>query len=283
MLADAPPFEVPYQNAKDPINNQIEYFPEFANYQIYEGKFIPEKKNSGLIDAFRFVGSGLGSLATYLGSKYQEHDMNNKLIEGGAATLKGLAVAGKMLYKIAKPVVKYASIRAVQGVGYLCKQAEFQLSDDEYDDNEEDEEDKKVKKNENKNEKKKNKKNKKKKKKDKEITINPETNNSFVLIDGNNYLFEPCVDYPSFESINKIQNNNYNNNNQNYDINYNNQNNNINNNYQNNNINNNYQNNNINNNMNMNPLPINNNQKPEFVIPPGLDCSEASIIGEKEI
>ena len=257
MLADAPPFEIPYQNAKDPINNQIEYFPEFANYQIYEGKFIPKKSNSGLIDAFRFVGSGLGSMATYLGSKYQEYDMNNKLIEGGAATLKGLAVAGKILYKIAKPVVKYASIRAVQGVGYLCKQAEFQLSDDEYDDDEEDEEDKKVKDNKNKKEKKKK---NKKKKSDKQITNNPEANNSFVLIDGNNYLFEPCVDYPSFESINKIQNNNYNNN-QNYDINYNNQ----------------------NNNMNMNPPPINNNQKPEFVIPPGLDCSEASIIGEKEI
>ena len=131
VLADAPPFEIPYEVAKEPINNGIIYFPEFENYQIYEGKLKVEKnKNSGFIDAFRFVGSGLGSMATYLGSKYQEYDMNNKLIEGGAATLKGLAVAGKMLYKIAKPVVKYASIRAVQGVGYLCQQAEFQLSDD---------------------------------------------------------------------------------------------------------------------------------------------------------
>ena len=273
-MADAPPFEIPYEYAKDPINNNIIYFPEFENYQIYEGKVIPEKKNSGLIDAFRFVGNGLGSMATYLGSKYQEHDMNNKIIDGGVATLKGLATAGKFLFKLAKPVVKYASIRAVQGVGYLCKQAEFQLSDDENDDDEEEEEEnKKDKKNENKT--KKTKKNKKKKDENK----NMEPNNSFVLLDNNNqgnslclkegqYIFEPCVDYPSFESINKIQNNNF------YNIN------------QNNDINNNNQNNYMNNNMNMSPsTPINNNQivKPDYVIPPGLDSSshENSIIGEK--
>ena len=265
MLADDPPFEVPYQNAKDPVNIPANYFPEFANYQIYEGKFIPEKKNSGLIDAFRFVGSGLGSMATYLISKYQEHDMNDKLIKGGAATLKGLATVGNKLFEIAKPVVKYASIRAIQGVGYLCKQAEFQLSDDEYDDDDEedDEEDNKIKNKENKNEKKKKK--KKKKKGKKEIT-NVEPNNSFVLIDGNNYLIEPCIDYPSFESINKVQNNNYNNDNQNYGGDYNNPNN---------------INFNINNKMNMNPPPVNYNPKPDYVIPPGLDCSETSIIGEK--
>ena len=79
-------------------------------------------------------------MATYLGDKYQEHDMGTKIINGGTATLKGLAQAGKFIYKLSKPVVKYASIRAVQGVGYLCKQAEFQLSDDENDDDDDDEE-----------------------------------------------------------------------------------------------------------------------------------------------
>ena len=81
VLADAPPFEIPYEVAKEPINNQIIYFPEFENYQIYEGKVKIEKKNHfGYIDAFRFVGNGLGSLATYLGEKYQEYDMNNKIM-----------------------------------------------------------------------------------------------------------------------------------------------------------------------------------------------------------
>ena len=81
-------------------------------------------------------------MANYLGDKYQEYDMGNKILDGGAATLKGLAQAGKFMYKISKPVVKYASIRAVQGVGYLCKQAEFQLSDDENDDDDEEEDEK---------------------------------------------------------------------------------------------------------------------------------------------
>jgi hypothetical protein len=73
-------------------------------------------------------------MATYLGSKYQEYDMGNKIIDGGAATLKGLSEAGKFIYKLSKPVVKYASIRAIRGVGYLCKQAEFQLSENDSDD-----------------------------------------------------------------------------------------------------------------------------------------------------
>ena len=121
-MADIPPFEVPYEYAKEPINNQAIYFPEFENYQIFVGRYKPEKKDPGLIDAFRYVGSGLGSMANYLGDKYQEYDMNNKIIDGGAATLKGLGIAGKSLYKIAKPVAKYATIRTVQGVGYLCDQ-----------------------------------------------------------------------------------------------------------------------------------------------------------------
>ena len=164
VLADIPPFESPFDVAKDPINNNVIYFPEFQNYQIYQGTLKPEKKKtSGYLDAFRYVGSGLGSMASYLANKYQEYDMNDKLIKGGALAAKGIAAAGNLLYKIAKPVVKYASIRTVQGVGYLCKQAEYQLSDDENDDEEEEEEEEK---DDNKN-KDKNKINKKKKKKKK--------------------------------------------------------------------------------------------------------------------
>ena len=271
VLADAPPFEIPYEVAKEPINNGIIYFPEFENYQIYEGKLKVEKnKNSGFIDAFRFVGSGLGSLATYLGNKYQEYDMNNKIIKGGAATLKGLATAGKFIYNLSKPVVKYAGIRAVQGVGYLCQQAEFQLSDDEKDDDEEEEEEDE-KQNTNKgNKKEKKKKKKKSKKKQKEEEEKKEINNnnnldSYCLKEGD-YIFEPCIDYPTFESINRVdhfQNDNNNVINNNFNIN------NFNNNVQNE-IKDNYQNN-------------NNIIKPDYVVPPGLDSSshENSIVGEK--
>ena len=273
VLADAPPFEIPYEVAKEPINNNIIYFPEFENYQIYEGNFKPEKKSKGYVDAFRFVGNGLGSMANYFGNKYQEYDMNNKIIQGGIATFKGLAAAGKFLYKLSKPIIKYASIRTVQGVGYLCKQAEFQLSDDEGDDSEEEEDEKQEKNNNNK---KTNKKKKKKKKNEEsknknEINNNQNNNNqdSLCLKEGE-YIFEPCIDYPTFESINRVnETNNVNNNNNNI----------IDNNF---NINN-FNENNIQN--EFKPNYQNNNQiiTPDYVIPPGLESSshENSIVGEK--
>ena len=273
VLADAPPFEIPYEVAKEPINNNIIYFPEFENYQIYEGNFKPEKKSKGYVDAFRFVGNGLGSMANYFGNKYQEYDMNNKIIQGGIATFKGLAAAGKFLYKLSKPIIKYASIRTVQGVGYLCKQAEFQLSDDEGDDSEEEEDEKQEKNNNNK---KTNKKKKKKKKNEEsknknEINNNENNNNqdSLCLKEGE-YIFEPCIDYPTFESINRVnETNNVNNNNNNI----------IDNNF---NINN-FNENNIQN--EFKPNCQNNNQiiTPDYVIPPGLESSshENSIVGEK--
>ena len=265
VLADAPPFEIPYEVAKEPINNQIIYFPEFENYQIYEGKVKIEKKNHfGYIDAFRFVGNGLGSLATYLGEKYQEYDMNNKIIKGGAATLKGLAAAGKFIYKLSKPIVKYASIRTVQGIGYLAQQAEYQLSDD--DGEEEEDEDKNTNKGNNKDKKKK----KKKKKKDEDLTVSKNSENgnqnSFCLQEGD-YIFQPCIEYPTFESINKVSDTNHNNNN-----------------IINDNINiNNYINNNAQNEINENYKINNKIITPDYVIPPGLESSshESSIIGEK--
>ena len=255
VLADEPPYEIPYEVAKDQINTDIIYFPEFQNYQIYKGNYKPDpKKNSGYIEAFRFVGNGLGSMATYLGSKYQEYDMNNKIINGGISTFKGLAAAGKFLYKLSKPIVKYASVKTIQGVGYLCQQAEHQLSDNENNNKEENEK-------ENKDGKKENNKNNLDNKK--EIGNNQ---NSFYLNEGE-YIFEPCIDYPTFESINRVNNNDNNNFNINNNININNINEN---NYQSD-INKVYQN--------------NNNQiiKPDYVIPPGLDSSshENSIIGEK--
>ena len=44
VLADLPPEIVPEQFAKDPIVNEIIYFPEFQNYQIYVGNFNLQKK-----------------------------------------------------------------------------------------------------------------------------------------------------------------------------------------------------------------------------------------------
>ena len=274
-MADSPPIEIPYECAKDQIYNQVLYFPEFQNYQIYKGNLEPEKNTSAL-DAFRYVGNGMGSMANYLGQKYMEYDMNTKLVNGGAATLKGLATVGKFLYKITKPVVKYASIRAIQGVGYLCKVAEEQMNDIDENENEEDEKETPEKDTKNK----KNKKEKKTKKINKNDNKNEDTKNTIknsYSSDNSNISnttedenLKASCDFPSLGSIIAASNNNNNNNNI-----YPNQNNNYNG-YPN-------QNNNFYPNPNQNIINI--NISPNFVVPVGLESSshENSIVGEKKI
>ncbi len=60
----------------------------------------------------------MGSLASFLGNKYQEYDINNKLKAGGSATLKGLTTAGNYLYDLSKPIAN----KAVEGMGTLYNQ-----------------------------------------------------------------------------------------------------------------------------------------------------------------
>ena len=72
-------------------------------------------------------------MASFFGNKYEEYDMNKKIINGGEATLKGLASAGNSLYQVAKPVVKNVTKKAVQGVEYLCEQILCHLSDNKKD------------------------------------------------------------------------------------------------------------------------------------------------------
>ena len=95
-----------------PIDSKKIYFPEFENYKIFEGKTKIENPES--------VGNGLGSMASFFGGKYQQYDIGSKIKNGGAATLKGLSFVGHYLYELSKPL-KYASDKAVEGVGYLYK------------------------------------------------------------------------------------------------------------------------------------------------------------------
>ena len=216
------------------------------------------------------MGNGLGCMGNYIAEKYQENDMNNKIIEGGVATAKGMAVVGKALYKIAKPVIKYASIKAIQGIGYLCNQTVKMLSEGE---GEAEEKDKKEDEKEDKTE------------KDQKIEQNNYNQNNqnnqnkqnygLDLPDGGQLIFQQSVDYPTYESIDRIYKNNNNENN-------NNNNNDNNNNIMENNLNNDI---NINNFQNQNNINIiynnkyNNNQvkRPDYSAARGLDYS---IIGE---
>jgi len=291
VLADIPPFEIPFEVAKDPINNNVIYFPEFQNYQIYEGKIKPEKSKSGYLEAFRYIGKGLGSMASYLASKYQEYDMNDKLLKGGGLAAQGLVGAGKLLYKnVAKPAIK----GTLKGIGYMCNLAANNITDDnnEKENNQVNNKDNNHGNNQNNNHG--NNQNNNQDNSPGNIQINNQDNypinnqdnypinnqdnyqinnqdnnqiNNLYPMEGN-YSPELTQSLPSYESvikINEAQNNNNDIINNNFNIN------NFNgNNFQQNNFNQNFQNN--------NQIP-----QPNYVIPPGLDSSshENSIIGEK--
>ena len=289
VLADVPPFEIPYEVAKDPINNNVIYFPEFQNYQIYEGKIKPEKNKSGYLEAFRYIGRGLGSMASYLASKYQEYDMNNKLLKGGGLAAQGLAGAGKLLYKnVAKPAIK----GTLHGIGNLFNMAANNFSDEN---------------NEKDNNQNNNQGNNQNNNQDNNIIINQGNSPGNIQINNqNNYPINNQDNYPINNQnnypINNQDNNQINNNLYPMEGNYNpslsqslpsyesvirineqqNNNNDI---INTNNINiNNFNENNFQNNFNQNVQNINNQiPKPNYVIPPGLDSSslDNSIVGEK--
>ena len=138
-------------------------------------------------------------MGNYIAEKYQENDMNNKLIEGGLIAAKGVGVVGKAVYKVAKPVVKFTTIKAIQGIGYLCNQAVKLLSDTDTEnkDKTEDEKGEKIEED----------------KKIEQINPNPiNQQNSLDLPDGGQLVFQQSEEYPTFESIDRIYKNNNNNN-----------------------------------------------------------------------
>jgi hypothetical protein len=105
-LAEEPPLEIPLESAKEINNNQKINFPEFENYEIYEGKNKVEKDPGKLVHAFRYVGKGLGNMKTY----FEEKEIGSKIKTGGTATLNGISKAGNFLYGKTK-----------EGIGYLYK------------------------------------------------------------------------------------------------------------------------------------------------------------------
>jgi hypothetical protein len=114
-LAEEPPKEIPLESAKDIIYSQEINFPEFENYEIFEGSTIVEKDPGKLVQAFRYVGKGLGSMKKY----FEESDISSKLKSGGEATLNGISKAGSFLYNLSMPIYNYTSGKAKEGFGYL--------------------------------------------------------------------------------------------------------------------------------------------------------------------
>ena len=114
-----------------PIDSQKIYFPEFENYQIFEGKTKVENPEKSYVEAFRYVGNGLGSMASFFG----QYNIGTKIKNGGVATLKGLSSVGHYLYELSKPTMKYASDKTVEGVSYLYRKISGNNKDEDNKDN----------------------------------------------------------------------------------------------------------------------------------------------------
>ena len=114
-MAEEPPKEIPLESAKEIIYSQEINFPEFENYETFEGRTIVEKDPGKLVQAFRYVGKGLGSMKKY----FEESDISSKLKSGGEATLNGISKAGSFLYNLSMPIYNYASGKTKEGFGYL--------------------------------------------------------------------------------------------------------------------------------------------------------------------
>ena len=188
VLADEPPNEIDNKSLLDNIDVNINYFPEFENYKIFQGKNILQYNNhSNLINLFRLIGSG----AYYIHHKLDENEIYKKSFNNTIYLLNGVKEGGKILYKTTKPVFKYLSIKTIQGIGYLCRKVI-----DELDDNKNNNNNTNNTYNENNN-------------------CNIDVNDFFNV---NNYVITPNLDFPTFEEImmaNESENYNNCNNNQN--------------------------------------------------------------------
>ena len=91
ILAEEPPKPLDYKEAKKKCNLNIIYFPEFENYQLYKGEFLPDKNNS-------------------ISGKIRRRTKSAADIVGSA---------GVLIYKAGKPVISLIGRSAYKGVNFL--------------------------------------------------------------------------------------------------------------------------------------------------------------------
>ena len=167
VLCDEPPDEIDNNLIHEKCDLSIIYFPEFENYKIFVGQNLPEKNNKmSLINIFRAIGNGLNNSKNYINNKIIEHDIKNKVLNGGIGLFNGIVGATKYIFKASKPFVKYITIKSCQGIGYLSNKVVDNLKDESID-------------NENK------------------------IGDNFFCV--NDYVFNPSNEFPTYDEITKGQ------------------------------------------------------------------------------
>ena len=92
---DEPPQPLYNEVAKDPINENIIYFPEFKNYQIFKGHFVNKGNNK------------------------DSNSVGNKIWEGTKTTFDVMKTTSGFIYNTSKPIVSFLGKTAFSGLKYV--------------------------------------------------------------------------------------------------------------------------------------------------------------------
>jgi len=93
---DEPPQPLYNEVAKDPINENVIYFPEFENYQIFKGHFVNKGSNNN-----------------------DSNSVGNKIWEGTKTTLGVMKTTSGVIYETSKPIVSFLGKTAFNGLKFV--------------------------------------------------------------------------------------------------------------------------------------------------------------------
>lgn len=111
-LAEEPPEEPTNQQGFQKCDLEIDYFPEFENYEIYNGGIdLNKPNNDGLTQK-------LSNSLTSVKEKLEESHLGEKLKIGGTALFKALTTTGGLLFSASVPVANFIGKTTYKGVGY---------------------------------------------------------------------------------------------------------------------------------------------------------------------
>ncbi|MCQ2820085.1 MAG: hypothetical protein MJ252_22700 [archaeon] len=101
--AEVPPAKIDKSYASMQCQSDIEFFPEFYNYQLFKGEKF--EKTNKFSEAY-----------SYLKNQMSENKVGEKMIYGGGILFNVMKATGKFVYNTSKPVVKFIGKTALKGV-----------------------------------------------------------------------------------------------------------------------------------------------------------------------
>ena len=110
-LAEEPPEEPTNQQGFQKCDLEIDYFPEFENYELYNGTIDLNRTNGGLRQK-------LSQSLTNVKEKLEESHLGEKLKLGSLALFKALTTTGGLLFSASVPVANFIGKTTYKGVGY---------------------------------------------------------------------------------------------------------------------------------------------------------------------